>query len=428
VGDTETGRGGEAPQPPISPSPILPFFRFTKNPRRLTRRTGFTLFELILAVALSVTLVALIGTAINLYLSRVDASRSNVEEAQLARSILAMIADDIRAATIYQPQDLSALAAMAASGEFDVDSIDEERGGGDDDGPSGGQSGGGSSFGTGGGMSSGGGSGGMSSGGASNMSGGSSGGTSGGGGSPPPESTMPLGLNGSFQELYVDATRLPRQEELFNTVTGYTNAPMGIAAGGLAASSTVAAASGVARPSDLKSVRYFIRPGEAVQRGSVATTSLDPAMQLRAGGLVRQEIPRAARVWAEQSGSSTVLESGQQLLAPEVVHIEFRYFDGTQVVDIWDMQERNCLPMAVEIRLWLAPVGEDASVTQYSSANLANANQYRQTVYLPMSQVASSKSSGMSGSGGASGMSGSSSFGSSSGSMGSQSSSGFNEP
>ena len=42
-----------------------------------------TLFELILAIGLSSALLALIGTAINLYLVRVDASRSRVEEAQL---------------------------------------------------------------------------------------------------------------------------------------------------------------------------------------------------------------------------------------------------------------------------------------------------------------------------------------------------------
>ena len=42
---------------------------------------------------------------------------------------------------------------------------------------------------------------------------------------------MPLGLNGSLDELYVDSTRLPRREELFATATGYTNAPLGVEAG-----------------------------------------------------------------------------------------------------------------------------------------------------------------------------------------------------
>ena len=36
---------------------------------------------------------------------------------------------------------------------------------------------------------------------------------------------MPLGLTGSDLELYVDVAKLPYQDELFGTVTGYTNAP-----------------------------------------------------------------------------------------------------------------------------------------------------------------------------------------------------------
>ena len=86
---------------------------------------------LILAIALSITLLALIGTAINLYLLRVDAGRNRVEEAQLARSILSMIAQDLRATTIYKPQDTSGVASLvAASAEFDVDSIDDKSPGG----------------------------------------------------------------------------------------------------------------------------------------------------------------------------------------------------------------------------------------------------------------------------------------------------------
>src|SRR3990172_6027943 len=90
-------------------------------------RPAFTLFELILAIALSATLLALIGTAINLYLLRVDAGRTRVEEAQLARSILATIAADVRAASTYQTQDVSAIAELASAvAQFDVDDLDEE--------------------------------------------------------------------------------------------------------------------------------------------------------------------------------------------------------------------------------------------------------------------------------------------------------------
>src|SRR4051812_48173185 len=98
-------------------SRAAPRQRIPKGPHRLggpTLRHGFTLFEVILAIALSATLLTLIGTAINLYLTRVDASRSRVEEAQLARSVLSMIADDIRATSVYQPQDTSAIAQLMA--------------------------------------------------------------------------------------------------------------------------------------------------------------------------------------------------------------------------------------------------------------------------------------------------------------------------
>ena len=46
--------------------------------------SGFTLFEVILSVALAAVLLALISTAVNLYLTRIDSDRTRVEEAQLA--------------------------------------------------------------------------------------------------------------------------------------------------------------------------------------------------------------------------------------------------------------------------------------------------------------------------------------------------------
>ena len=284
--------------------------------------------------------------------------------------------------------------------------------------------------------------GGSSGGGGASMGGGS--GTSPGGGTSSmgagvvtTDSTMPLGLSGTLSEMYVDTIRLPRREELFATVTGYTNAPIGVQTGGLAASSTVAATSGVARPSDLKSVRYFIRQGENVEPGSVAATSLAGDLQLRAGGLVRQEIARTMRVWAEQSGNTAILDSGQALVAPEVVRIEFRYFDGAQISDVWEMLERNSLPVAIEVRLWIVPAAEAAESHVAGLYNVGNlpktAREYRQTVYLPMSELSNSATGGTGGSSGVGGASsGSSSSGSSSGSSssggsGSQSGSSFGQ-
>lgn len=60
------------------------------------RNRGFTLLEIVLAIGLSGAVIALLTTAIDQYMVRVDASRSQVESAQLARALLSLIADDIR--------------------------------------------------------------------------------------------------------------------------------------------------------------------------------------------------------------------------------------------------------------------------------------------------------------------------------------------
>ncbi len=344
---------------------------------RTIHRHGFTLFEVILSIALASVLLTLIGTAINLYLVQVDAGRTRVEEAQLARSILSMIADDIRATSVYQPQDTSSIAQlMAKTASFDVDSIDQASASGAADGLS--QLGAsGAATGT--------------SGITSSTSGGSAGSTE----ESDTDPTLPLGLSGSLTELYVDATRLPKQEELFSSpITGYSNA-QSPNSGGVVGSLQAAMSSSGAPATDLKTIHYFIRPGEAVEAGSASVTSLDPASQARAGGLVRQEIPRVMRNFAEKNGGSTVLDSNAVLLAPEVVQMQIRYFDGSQITDSWDMKTLKKLPLAVEVRIWLRSPNASSEPVDINMDSMALANtthEYRQVVYLPMAQLASAGS------------------------------------
>ncbi len=386
-------------------------------------RSAFTLFELILAIALSVALLALIGTAINLYLLQVDASRSHIEEAQLARSILAMVADDLRATSVYKAQDTSGIASLvAASAKFDVDSVDNQNPGSSGSGGTGG--GGGSATGgssSGGNSSGGSSSGGSLSGGGSSMGGSSAAGGASGAGGSENDLSLPLGINGTVEEMYVDVEHLPRLEELFLTTTGYTNSQqIATAVGAMTAAPP--------RPNSVKTVRYFVRQGQPVQAGSAAVTSLAPDLQLEAGGLVRQEIARPARVFAEQTGDQTVLDSGQTLIAPEVAHIEFRYFDGTlgQVLDYWDMKEKRSLPPSIEVRIWIWPANADPATTSTSDVTsiMNNCHEYRQIVFVPTSALStSSAAAGMSGE--ASGTSGTSTSSSSSSSTGSGSGSSF---
>jgi prepilin-type N-terminal cleavage/methylation domain-containing protein len=360
---------------------------------------GFTLFELILAIALAAVLLSLIGMAINLYLKRIDSGRSRVEQAQLARTILAMIAEDIRATAIYQPQDTSSIAKlMSKSSAFDPDSLDKSSSSSSS--TSGFST---STSGTSGGSST---SGSMSSGGSSSQSSSTSSGSSSstsqsstGGSNDNPEdsdTTMPLGVNGSANELCVDAARLPRQEELFSGLTGYTNASSP-AANNSALPGTPEAAATSAPPTDLKTVHYLVRPGEAIEAGSASATALDPAAQSRVGGLVRQESPRAMYVFAQQNGGSDTSDAGQTLIAPEVVQVQFRYFDGSQISETWDMKQQKKLPVAIEVCIWLRSSGAtDQPVSaSYDAATLAStAHEFRQRVFLPMAAVSTGQTNG----------------------------------
>jgi hypothetical protein len=320
-------------------------------------RPAFTLFELILAIALSATLLALIGTAVNLYLLRVDAGRSRVEEAQLARSILATIAADVRATTTYQTQDVSAIAQLAAgAAPFDVSDFDSS------------ETFQGSAFGA---------PGTTGSAGTANVAGTASTTSSGGTTSDGTESTTAAvpGLNGLATELLLDVARLPRLDELFPTAPAQPTA-----------AATATAAANVPRPSDLKSVRYFIRQGTLIDPSDVAATALgSPAAQLAVGGLVRQTIDWAVRQTAEQAGNSQLLNSGQTLLAPEVTQIQFRYFDGTTAYDEWNMQELNAMPTAVEVRIWLDPEGVGVNQS-YATTPESNEHMYLETIALPLAQ------------------------------------------
>jgi hypothetical protein len=359
-------------------------------------RMAFTLFEVILAIALSTLLLMLIGMAINLYLVHMEARRSDVEWAQLARSVFKMIGDDLRAASEYKPQDMSsALAAVSSSLSTALTTGTGSTSGTTGSGTT---SGGATASGSTGTTS------GQSTGGSTSTSGSSSTGTgtststsSTGGSSMSSEmtgsslSTTP-GVHGTIDELIIDASRPLRFDEIFSAVSGYTGiaAPVETGPGSLVQASI--GQNGRPVRSDLKTIRYFIRQGEAINPSSVAATSLTPGAQARAAGLIRQEIDRAQRVAAEQTADQGTLESGQRLVAPEVVRMEIRYFDGTDVLDTWDMQINGGLPPAVEVRLWIADP-ELINAGFGGQPALDQSREFRQTIYLPQAKPPSTATS-----------------------------------
>ena len=73
-------------------------------------RSGWTLLEMILAMALTALLLSGIYGAMHLFYRGVNSTRANVERDQLARTVLRRVSDDLRSAVRYMPADTSGLS------------------------------------------------------------------------------------------------------------------------------------------------------------------------------------------------------------------------------------------------------------------------------------------------------------------------------
>ena len=85
-------------------------FRTTGLREKIPRgNKGYTLIELLLALGLSVAVIASITTAIQLYLISLTKQQASVERSQIARALLTMIERDLRSGIQYKPADYSGL-------------------------------------------------------------------------------------------------------------------------------------------------------------------------------------------------------------------------------------------------------------------------------------------------------------------------------
>ncbi len=82
----------------------------------MSKRSAFTLLELILALSLVVVATALIGNLMHLYSRNFATRGEDIRRMQLARSVLNMIAEDLRAVVIKQPYDASVLQQQLGAG------------------------------------------------------------------------------------------------------------------------------------------------------------------------------------------------------------------------------------------------------------------------------------------------------------------------
>lgn len=329
-------------------------------------RSGFTLFEVVLATALAAVLVGLLGMALHVYLESVSVGRGDVEQAQLARAVLARIAGDLRAAVRRTEQDLSALSEGGESGGAVGEGFGDSSGSGGAGGVGGldGAAASGGSPGLGDSMS------------GSDLA------------STAIPSTEP-GLYGNAEQLLVDISRIPRFDEL-DALLQLETPPSGHA-------------------SDLRTVAYYVQQGEYVEASASASTALGQSQQRLRSGLMRREMDRATALFSADLGGSELMSQEAKLLAPEVTRIQFQYFDGTQLWQDWDSTAQGGLPMAVEVRIWLRPPMRDAEADAAAAQSIRTPGEddqmYRMVVHLPAAAPASA--TGEASSGGATGTNGS---------------------
>jgi prepilin-type N-terminal cleavage/methylation domain-containing protein len=315
------------------------------SPRISTRRAGFTLLELLLALALTAVVSILIGGLVQLFLVNGTRGRDSVRQSQMARAILNMISEDVRSTVRYYPYDTSGLQQMLggalnnAVGGALGGALSGAGGGGDPSGATGGQIPGGVNPATGG-NGAGGGAGaagaGMRRGGASQ---GASGAGASGGEAEDVASLSPPGIYGSTSSIEIDVSRLPRPDEYVVQSGNMNTGSLGD------------------MPSDIKTVGYYVQAprSDGVQdplaslTSQIATAS-SGASQGLSGGLVRRSLDRAVTQYAYEMGNSDQLIRTGEIIAPEVLGIEFSYFGSNGWQLEWNSSTMG-LPSVIKVTI-----------------------------------------------------------------------------
>jgi uncharacterized membrane protein YgcG len=321
----------------------------SKIQNRPRLRSGFTLFEVVLAIGLTATVVYLLITAMELYLANVDAGRSRVETAQLARTLLDQIAGDLQSVRLPPP-------AGAPSGGSFGGGVQALGGGPNAQGP-GGPGGGSGGFGGAGGIQGGGAPSGMPS-------------TSGMAATP----GAAKGVIGTLQQLRIDRSAYTDWER---------------------ATREVASQESASRADMPVTVRYFLVTDHRVMVERIAQQGVTrPYSPTTAAGLYRETIPTAAIEPTEpplMTADAVRTGAEVELLAPEVVALEIAYYNGRELLEEWDPVMDGGLPRAVEIRLTLAQPRFDSRPSQDEQQRLAEGRyleseliEFRRFVRMPL--------------------------------------------
>lgn len=287
---------------------------------------GFTLLETILALALSVILVGLIGSGLQIYSRVVSDRRADVVNAQVARVILQRIASDLQAT--YSRADEGDGQTIAASGS---DPLDDGTEGGTD-----------------------------------------------------------LGSEDDLLDATADLTSSTaqanpgiygNQAELQADILGQFAKPlkydMLTAAGVDAMSANLL--------SEPKIVTYYLREADDSELVGTPLQSVTGASQRRLV-LVRRVQSRAQAVFdsaAATAGGGMTAALGEQLLSDQVASIQFSYHDGYDWLDTWDSSLLG-MPLAVNITI---TVVSETSTESVDMNTLTTDNVFQRTVRIPTAEL-----------------------------------------
>jgi hypothetical protein len=302
--------------------------------------------EVLIVLALLTTLLLLISMALHIHLRQMSINRTEVEEAQLARIILNKIAQDIYSVIVSLREEILEVDTAALSAVMGLEGASDlfagltvevpEESGEDDEEP------------------------------------------------PIIYGALP-GIYGDLEWIQIDTAKLPRGEMYGSRQIrrGTSNA-----ADRLSASKTVLYYLG--RDTGQMTIddpRY--QPDRLI--GAIGR-SLDPqALQY---GLFRRLLDRQATQYAIQEGVETEHEQYDEPFAPEVEWIKFYYFDPTieqqetmgDWVESWDMDDRQMLPLAIQITLAIRRPDVGRSFFSWgTSATLKEPVVYSLIVPIPVS-------------------------------------------
>jgi prepilin-type N-terminal cleavage/methylation domain-containing protein len=305
-------------------------------------RFGFTLFEVVIALTLSLLLLAAVYGSIRLQYRVSTAGREQMERAQISRAILRLIESDVRS-IVWQVQKPPEAAGSDESSTSVTDDGSSDEGSADSTSSS----------------------------------------------EPATDDSTALlssddafvsgssGIFGDSQSLVLHINR-PSRERVYSTTF-----------------EDEAAAAG---RSDLVSVSYFIADGSAGGLSAEVASQAGGGSSVLGGvvGLARVEEDRMSLEMSAGSTTGTSATGAAKVIAPEVVAIEFAYWDGLEWLTSWDSATSGTLPSAIGVTLSIDTETEvedrtlagrlSQSVATGQAADTGEPVQVRYVIALPLAE------------------------------------------